>query len=515
MDMNREEIMKEKNIYMLVETILEYGISKELIQAEDLIYARNRIYNELKLEGICGVASYEGEHSVSEIMNWIIDWSYDNGILTSKYPNYTDLFDTKLMDIMTPMPSEVNKRFWELYRESPRRATDWYYDFSISTEYIRMNRVSKNIVWKKSTTYGEMVMTINRSKPEKDPKSIIESAKVKSEEYPKCLLCYENVGYYGNANYPARQTHRVIPFTLADEPWFFQYSPYVYYNEHAIVIAKEHKPMKISGKTFERLLDFVDIFPHYFIGSNADLPLVGGSMLSHDHYQAGCYEMPMARADVYKEYKLKQFEGVSCMWLNWPLTVLRLQSEDRIALKKAAEYITDTWRNYTDEAAEILAFTDNEPHHTVTPILRKYDSYYELDIVLRDNRRNDEFPDGIYHPHKEIHPIKKENIGLIEVMGLAVLPDRLAETLDILASGLEKNLEFCEVEELSREYVSGFEDIYNRLKHNYKHGDVLELVKSEFGAIFVEGLKHCGVIENSLAGEGKMEKFILAVNKEA
>ncbi len=505
--------MKKIPIYELIETLIDYGLSTQLMAAEDVVYVRNSVYHALSVEAPLVVPqAYRGEFSVAELMEALIDWAYDAGILQSKYPDHTDVFDTQLMDLLTPRPSEVTNKFMSLYSNSSKEATDWFYKFSISTQYIRMKRVSKNINWQQNTKYGDMVISINRSKPEKDPKVIIEAAKVQASQYPLCLLCYENVGYYGHSNHPARQTHRVIPLTLGGEPWFFQYSPYVYYNEHAIVISKEHTPMAITPKTFERLADFVDQFPHYFVGSNADLPIVGGSMLAHDHYQAGCYEMPMAKAAVYKSYALEGFKDVQCQWLRWPLTALRMASDNRSSMIEAAVQLTHLWRRYTDEQAALFAVTENEPHHSITPILRKRGGLYELDVVLRDNRRSEAFPDGIYHPHPEIHPVKKENIGLIEVMGLAVLPDRLAHTMEVLAHGLKNKLPF---EALERDCVNGFEALYKRAQGTEGEKNALRIVKSEVGAMFVQGLEHCGVMKNTQAGEESMNRFMNTLNQEA
>lgn len=512
-----------------IESLLTYGLFHKFYTNEDVDAVRGKLCEYLnvplydagelqdaeqgnKSEGLADGADQGTDTDLEKILARITDWAFESGMIKSNHPPYSDNFDTALMGILCPMPSEVSRRFKELYAASPKSATDWYYSFSKETNYIRMSRMTKNVVWQQPTAYGDMVMTINLSKPEKDPKAIAEAANLKETNFPKCLLCAENVGYAGTVNQPARQNHRVIPLTLANEPWILQYSPYIYYNEHAIVINKKHTPMVINRDTFVRLCEFVTHLDHYFIGSNADLPLVGGSMLTHDHYQAGCYDMPMAKAEAFKAYELNGFDQVKVTWLNWPLTVLRLSGKSAEEVIALADKITTVWRGYTSEVDELFSHTGSEAHHTVTPIVRKNLGNFEIDVVLRDNRRSEQYPDGIYHPHVEIHPVKKENIGLIEVMGLAVLPSRLKETAECLADGLAEQKSWGDI--VANPLVAGFEAIYGRMLATYQTGkSAMSHVQDVIGQVFVEGLEHSGVMPISDCGEKAMERFIAAVNQ--
>jgi len=498
-----------------LESLLFYGLFHEFYTKEDLDAMRGRLceYLKLPLYDSTEVVLNEPLTDVSEILARLTNWAADKGLISSPHPPYSDLFDTAVMGILCPSPSKVTGHFQGLYRQSPKVSTDWYYGFSKATNYIRMERMAKNVEWQQPTVYGEMIMTINLSKPEKDPKAIAEAALVKETGFPKCLLCVENVGYTGTINLPARQNHRIIPLTLNNDPWVFQYSPYIYYNEHAIVINQKHVPMAITRETFVRLCEFVTQFEHYFIGSNADLPLVGGSMLTHDHYQAGCFDMPMAKARAHRNYAIKGFETVQVTWLNWPLTVLRLVGRESKEVIALADRITTLWRGYTSEAQDLLSHTGTEPHHTVTPIARKRQGLYEIDVVLRDNRRSERYPDGIYHPHVEVHPVKKENIGLIEVMGLAVLPSRLKDTVDRLADALAHHTPWQDMQ--ADPLVDGFQMIYEEMVEAYK-GDVspIDTVKAVIGQVFVKGLEHSGVMGMTEKGEAAMAEFIETLNRQ-
>jgi UDPglucose--hexose-1-phosphate uridylyltransferase len=413
------------------------------------------------------------------------------------------------MGCLMPRPSEVVSKFSELYLEDKKKATDYYYSLSRNSNYIRTDRVKKDLKWKTSTEYGEIDITINLSKPEKDPKAIAAAKDLPSSSYPKCLLCKENEGYAGRINHPARQNHRVIPITLNNEKWFFQYSPYVYYNEHCIIFKGEHEPMKISKETFVRLLDFTERFPHYFIGSNADLPIVGGSILSHDHFQGGNYEFAMANARVEKEFRVDKFKDVKVGRIKWPMSVIRLEGDNKKSVMEAAYYIHTKWRDYSDETVGILAYTDGIPHNTVTPIARMRLGKFQLDLVLRNNRTTEEYPHGIFHPHKELHHIKKENIGLIEVMGLAVLPARLKTELKDLEYYLvnKDNIKNIGEEELvkHKEWCMEIASKYD----NINNSNVKEILQKEVGNKFSKVLEHAGVFKKDESGKDAFDRFIL------
>ena len=421
-----------------IKKLTAYGLQTGLIEKEDKIYTINRLLELFELDELENEdeeVSMETEE-LEETLGRMMDYAVEKGIMKEDGIVYRDLFDTKIMSMLVSRPSEVIRRFWDFYGESPEKATDFYYKFSQDTDYIRRYRISKDQKWTADTKYGELDITINLSKPEKDPKAIAAAKNAKQGGYPKCLLCVENEGYAGRVNHPARQNHRVIPVEINGSKWGFQYSPYVYYNEHCIVFNSEHIPMKIEHDTFCKLFDFVKQFPHYFVGSNADLPIVGGSILSHDHFQGGHYEFAMAKAEVEKAFTVKGFEDVEAGIVKWPMSVIRIASEDSGRLVALADKILEKWRGYTDEDAFIYAYTDGEPHNTITPIARKRKDKYELDLVLRNNITTEEHPLGVYHPHAKLHHIKKENIGLIEVMGLAVLPARLKGEMDKLADAI-------------------------------------------------------------------------------
>lgn len=416
---------------LLISQLIEYAVRKKWIEDSDRIWASNRILEAFHMDGFDGLIDIEGElPQIQEILDGLCDYAYEHGVIEGNSATYRDLFDTELMGLLMPRPSEITEAFYKKYEDSPKEATDWYYRLSGDTNYIRRDRIAKDRKWTVDTEYGTIDITINLSKPEKDPKAIAAAGKAKASGYPKCLLCAENEGYAGRLDHPARQNHRVIPISIGGKDFFLQYSPYVYYNEHCIVFNKEHIPMHIDRQAFTNLLDFVTLFPHYFIGSNADLPIVGGSVLSHDHYQGGNYEFAMARAGVEKEFSVPGFEDVKAGIVKWPMSVIRISSKDKERLTDLAVLILDKWRAYDDESAFIFHETEGEQHSTLTPIARRRGEAYEMDLVLRNNITTEENPLGVFHPHADKHHIKKENIGLIEVMGLAVLPARLKGELE-------------------------------------------------------------------------------------
>lgn len=505
--------MADPMINGLIEGLLDYGLLEGLIEKADISYARNVLLSLYGISGYdhAGVAAIPVK-DIQTHLDQMVLWAYEQGLIASHLPPLADLFSTKVMQALSMRPSEVNRTFDQHYQKSPRDAADWFYHYAKAINYIQTARVNKNIIWKQMTDFGEMVMTINLSKPEKDPKSIMAEAKQTQTHYPKCLLCVENVGFEGHMNHPARQTHRVIPLTLNKEPWFFQYSPYGYYHEHAIVINEAHTPMKITHQTYERLCDFVDWMPHYFVGSNADLPLVGGSMLSHDHYQAGHYKMPMEQAQVKSRHSLKAFPGVSLERLDWPLTVIRLRSDQREHVIGAACHITDIWKTHDDAECSILSHTHDTSHHTVTPIVRRVNGVYEIDVVLRDNQVSKAHPEGIFHPHRSVHPVKKENIGLIEVMGLAVLPDRLLKTMEVMIDSIEKNQTWEAI--AHHEEVTGFEEIYHTIRCLHKEDQpAAQTVRQVIGDVFVEGLTHAGVFKHTQEGDLGFGRLIERLNQ--
>ena len=490
--------------------LAEYGLKTGLITADDRIFAVNSILAAL------GLDDYEEPENIphmelEEILKGLLDFACSKNIIPDSIA-YRDLFDTKLMACLTPRPSEVIAKFKSDYAVSPVTATDNYYKLSRDTDYIRRYRIAKDIKWKTETEYGELDITINLSKPEKDPKAIAAAKNAKQSGYPKCLLCPENVGYAGRLNHPARQNHRIIPVDICGEPWGFQYSPYVYYNEHCILFNTKHTPMVIDKKAFEKLFDFVSKFPHYFIGSNADLPIVGGSILSHEHFQGGNYTFAMAKANIEKEYKIKGFEDVTVGRVKWPMSVIRLRSADTDRLVELADNILTKWRGYTDEAAFIFAETDGEPHNTITPIARKNGDLYELDLVLRNNITTEEHPLGVYHPHAELHHIKKENIGLIEVMGLAVLPARLKNEMQQLADVLvTKGVSAVRSDPVLEKHADWAEDFCSRRTVNADN--VHEVIRDEIGKVFAKVLEHAGVYKRTPEGEAAFDRFVEYLNK--
>ena len=486
--------------------LVQYGLDHELIQPEDKIYTINQYLEIFHLD------EYEepdisGEEIVLEdILKNLLDAAYDRYIIKSNDVVTRDLFDTRLMGVLVAKPSQIIKEFWEHYEESPEAATNFFYKFSQDTDYIRRYRIKKDMRWKVDSPYGEIDITINLSKPEKDPKAIAAAKNAKQSAYPKCQLCMENEGYAGRMNHPARQNHRIILLTINGSKWGFQYSPYVYYNEHCIVFNGEHVPMKIDRNAFRKLFDFVKQFPHYFLGSNADLPIVGGSILTHDHFQGGHYEFAMERAQIEKEIQIPGYEDVEAGIVHWPLSVIRIRCKDENRLIDLADYILTKWRGYTDEEAYIFAETDGEPHNTITPIARKKGDVYELDLTLRNNITTEECPLGLYHPHSEYHHIKKENIGLIEVMGLAVLPSRLKKEMELLAECLVENKPMENYEELQKhiDWVHDFMPKYNEINQD----NVMDILKEEIGQVFVKVLEDAGVYKCTEEGRKAFQRFI-------
>lgn len=495
------------DVYLQIQRLINYSLNKGLIREADVVYSRNMVLEILGLDDYDEVEVSEELESPSVILDNILIWAYEKGILEHNTPVYRDLLDTKMMNCFIPRPSEIVERFYEKYKENPRKATEYYYSLSKSSNYIRTDRIAKNMIWETETKYGKLDITINLSKPEKDPKAIAAAKNVKSTSYPKCLLCKENEGYAGRVNHPARHNHRVVPLTLKDEKWFLQYSPYVYYNEHSIIFKGKHEPMKISKGSFDRLLEFIEKFPHYFIGSNADLPIVGGSILSHDHFQGGNYEFAMAKAPVEESFKFLSYPNIEAGIVKWPMSVIRLKGESRYEISELAEIILNKWRNYSDKEANISSHTEDIPHNTITPIARRRENYFELDLVLRNNRVSEEYPLGIFHPHEDVHHIKKENIGLIEVMGLAVLPARLKDELENLADYLiYPNLNIEREESLIKHI-----DWFHYLKRKYSNinkNNVDNILKEEVGKKFMSVLEHAGVFKGDDKGRKAFIRFL-------
>lgn len=489
-----------------IKKLVTYGLDKKLIMQEDEIYTINQYLEVFRLDEYED-PDIEGEEIIlPEILDRLTDAAYDRYIIKSDDIVTRDLFDTKLMGILTPKPSQVIKEFRTYYEESPKKATEFFYEFSQDTNYIRRDRVKKDMKWKVNSPYGDIDITINLSKPEKDPKAIAAAKNAKQSSYPKCQLCMENEGYAGRMNHPARQNHRIIPLTINDSKWGFQYSPYVYYNEHCIVFNGQHVPMKIDRAAFTKLFDFVKQFPHYFLGSNADLPIVGGSILTHDHFQGGHYEFAMERAEIEKEFTIPGYEDVKAGIVHWPLSVIRIQSKDEKRLIDLADHILKKWRGYTDEEAYIFAETEGEPHNTITPIARKKGDMYELDLTLRNNITTEECPLGLYHPHNEYHHIKKENIGLIEVMGLAVLPSRLKAEMEHLSQCLIKGEDIVSKEDLKK-HAAWVEEIKGKYA-DINEGNVMDILKEEIGQVFVKVLEDAGVYKYNEEGRKAFDRFI-------
>lgn len=511
----REEDCMSVNIHEQIQRLIQYGLQKELITAWDVDVVRNKLLEILQLDEYIPVAvSQETYENPVDILEKMLDWAAEHNLIEDTI-TYRDLLDTKIMSSFVPLPSEVNRRFYQTFQqEGAPQATQGFYQYSKDVHYIRTNRIAKNEGWLTDTPYGQLEITINLSKPEKDPKAIAASKTLKESSYPNCLLCKENTGYAGRVNHPARQNHRIIPVELAEEQWYLQFSPYVYYQEHAIVFSGEHTPMKISSATFERLLSFTDQFPHYFLGSNADLPIVGGSILTHDHFQGGNHEFPMAKAHVEATFTMEDYPTVKAGIVRWPMSVIRLQSTDKKELVECANHVYKTWQQYSDESVGVHAFTGETPHNTVTPIARRRGELFELDLVLRNNRTSIEHPDGIYHPHQEVHHIKKENIGLIEVMGLAVLPGRLQEEMRLVSEYLVNG--DCTIRD-KHAHIQKHEAWMKRLRESYEgftKENVQQIIRKELGTTFMTILEHAGVFKRDEQGKEAFHQFTKQLKKQ-
>lgn len=498
--------MEMEKLSFEISRLLHYGLQRGLIALEDAAYAANRMLAQLHLREFTPQAVEEELPYPAEPLEALCEYAAQAGLIDPDTQDARDQFDTELMNCLMPRPSEVVKKFYDLYREDKQAATDYYYGLSRSSNYIRVDRIEKDRMWTAPTEYGDLVITINLSKPEKDPKAIAAAKNAPQSGYPKCALCRENEGYLGSANQAARGNHRLIPLTLGDEPWFLQYSPYVYYNEHCIVLSGEHRPMKVSRQSISRLLEFVTLLPHYFVGSNADLPIVGGSILTHDHFQGGQYEFPMAKAPLREELSFQGFEDVQAGIVHWPMSVIRLRSGDRERLVELADKILAAWREYSDESVGILAYTDGTPHNTITPIARRRGEDYELDLVLRNNRTTQEHPLGLFHPHAEYHHIKKENIGLIEVMGLAILPPRLLTETQLLEKALKEPQKAAEI--MARPEMEKHQAWYEELKAaGAGEGDTQRAIQESIGVIFGKILGNAGVYKDTEEGREAFRRF--------
>ena len=501
-----------------IRDLLAYGRYTGLVAAEDEIYTANKLIELFELDEYeydfvgenlaadCGEKEAQLVAMLPEILTDMMDYAVEKGIMKEDSITHRDLFDTKIMACLVTPPSDIIRKFNALYQASPEKATDFFYKFSQDTDYIRRYRVCKDEKWTAPTVYGDLDITINLSKPEKDPKAIAAAKLAKQSGYPKCLLCVENEGYAGRVNHPARQNHRIIPITINNSKWGLQYSPYVYYNEHCIVFNSQHTPMKIDHSAFVKLFDFVKQFPHYMLGSNADLPIVGGSILSHDHFQGGRYEFAMAKAPVERTFTVAGFEDVQAGIVNWPMSVIRIWGPDADRLIALSDRILEAWRGYTDEAAFIYAETDGEPHNTITPIARKRGDNYEMDLVLRNNITTEEHPLGVYHPHAKLHHIKKENIGLIEVMGCAILPARLKTEMADLEKAIlaGADIRADEVLEKHADWVEEFLPRYEDVNADNIHS----IVQKEIGLVFREVLEDAGVYKRTEEGQAAFDRFV-------
>ena len=498
--------MENIDLSLEISRLLHYGLQQGLLEKEDLSYSANRM---LALLGAREFTSQPVEEELpypAEPLERVCDWAAQQGLLDPDTRDARDQLDTEVMNCMMPRPSQVAREFYSRYQADKKSATDYYYHLSRASHYIRVDRVEKDKMWTAPTEYGDLVITINLSKPEKDPKAIAAARNAPQAGYPKCALCRENEGYLGSLNQAARGNHRLIPLTLGGEPWYLQYSPYVYYNEHCIVLSGEHRPMKVTRQSFQRLLEFVTFLPHYFVGSNADLPIVGGSILTHDHFQGGYYEFPMAKAPVREELSFPGFENVEAGIVNWPMSVIRLRAADRGALVDLADKILASWRGYSDESADILAFTGDTPHNTITPIARRRGEDFELDLVLRNNRTTEEHPLGLFHPHAEYHHIKKENIGLIEVMGLAILPPRLLTETQLLEQALKEPQKAAEI--MARPEMEKHQAWYEELKAaGAGEGDTQRAIQESIGVIFGKILGNAGVYKDTEEGREAFRRF--------
>ncbi len=498
--------MEKPNTNMEISRLLEYGLQRGLIAPEDKAYAANRMLALLGLREFEPQPVEEELHTPVEPLERLCQFAAEAGLIEPDTRDGRDQFDTELMNCLMPRPSQVVREFYSLYEKDKQAATDYYYQLARSSNYIRVDRIEKDRMWTAPTPYGDLVITINLSKPEKDPKAIAAAKNAPQSGYPKCALCRENEGYLGSANQAARGNHRLIPLELGGEPWFLQYSPYVYYNEHCIVLSHEHRPMKVSRQSISRLLEFVTFLPHYFVGSNADLPIVGGSILTHDHFQGGRYEFPMAKAPIREKVCFPGFEDVEAGIVHWPMSVIRLRGKEAQRLVDLADKILTAWREYSDESAEILAYTEGTPHNTITPIARRRGEDYELDLVLRNNRTTPEHPLGLFHPHAEYHHIKKENIGLIEVMGLAILPPRLLTETGLLEQALKDPAQAQEI--MARPEMEKHQAWYEELKAaGAGEGDTQRAIQESIGVIFGKILGNAGVYKDTEEGREAFRRF--------
>lgn len=493
------------NINVAVKSLVNYAIKNEMIEKWDEIWAINTVCQALNMDSFEDCEAENAE--LEDILASILDYAIENGLCEDSVV-YRDLFDTKIMGLLTPKPSEVISKFHFLYSRDKKAATDYYYKLCQDSDYIRRYRIKNDLKWITKTEYGDIDITINLSKPEKDPKAIAAALKMKTTSYPKCALCKENEGYMGRINHPARQNHRIIPMTLGDDNFYLQYSPYVYYNEHCIVFNAEHTPMKIDKPAFTKLLDFVEKFPHYFVGSNADLPIVGGSILTHEHFQGGNYEFAMAKAPIETEVTFSGFEDVQAGIVKWPMSVIRIIGTDKARLVELADKVLTTWRGYTDKDSFIYAETEGTPHNTITPIARMRNGKFELDLVLRNNITTEDCPLGYYHPHPEYHHIKKENIGLIEVMGLAVLPSRLKNEMAVLGKAMV-NGEDISANETIAAHKEWAEMIMQ--KYDINESNINDILKKEIGIVFTSILGQCGVYSRDEEGKAGFLRFIESV----
>ena len=498
--------MEKTNTNVEISRLLEYGLQRGLIAPEDKAYAANRMLALLGLREFEPQPVEEELHTPVEPLERLCQFAAEAGLIEPDTRDGRDQFDTKLMNCLMPRPSQVVREFYSLYEKDKQAATDYYYQLARSSNYIRVDRIEKDRMWTAPTPYGDLVITINLSKPEKDPKAIAAAKNAPQSGYPKCALCRENEGYLGSANQAARGNHRLIPLELGGEPWFLQYSPYVYYNEHCIVLSHEHRPMKVSRQSISRLLEFVTFLPHYFVGSNADLPIVGVSILTHDHFQGGRYEFPMAKAPIREKVCFPGFEDVEAGIVHWPMSVIRLRGKEAQRLVDLADKILTAWREYSDESAEILAYTEGTPHNTITPIARRRGEDYELDLVLRNNRTTPEHPMGLFHPHAEYHHIKKENIGLIEVMGLAILPPRLLTETGLLEQALKNPAQAQEI--MARPEMEKHQAWYEELKAaGAGEGDTQRAIQESIGVIFGKILGNAGVYKDTEEGREAFRRF--------
>ena len=498
--------MEKTNTNVEISRLLEYGLQRGLIAPEDKAYAANRMLALLGLREFEPQPVEEELHTPVEPLERLCQFAAEAGLIEPDTRDGRDQFDTELMNCLMPRPSQVVREFYSLYEKDKQAATDYYYQLARSSNYIRVDRIEKDRMWTAPTPYGDLVITINLSKPEKDPKAIAAAKNAPQSGYPKCALCRENEGYLGSANQAARGNHRLIPLELGGEPWFLQYSPYVYYNEHCIVLSHEHRPMKVSRQSISRLLEFVTFLPHYFVGSNADLPIVGGSILTHDHFQGGRYEFPMAKAPIREKVCFPGFEDVEAGIVHWPMSVIRLRGKEAQRLVDLADKILTAWREYSDESAEILAYTEGTPHNTITPIARRRGEDYELDLVLRNNRTTPEHPLGLFHPHAEYHHIKKENIGLIEVMGLAILPPRLLTETGLVEQALKDPAQAQEI--MARPEMEKHQAWYEELKAaGAGEGDTQRAIQESIGVIFGKILGNAGVYKDTEEGREAFRRF--------